>query len=50
MTTYCGKNGRVLIGTHELAETKEFSLDISNDIIQTPAFQQTGKVKKVCGP
>ncbi len=50
MTTYCGKNGRILIGTHPLAETKEFTLDISNDVIMTPAFQQDGKRKIACGP
>ena len=50
MTTYCGKDGKIVIGTVELAESKEWSLDISNDVIQTPAFQQNGKRKLVCGP
>ena len=52
MSTYCGKYGKVVIGsgTHELAEAKEFSLELSNEVIQTPSFQQMGRTKKVCGP
>ena len=50
MSTYCGKLGMVTLGTHVVAEVKDFTLDISNDIIATPAFQQSGKRKIACGP
>ena len=50
MATLCGVNGKLVIGTHEVAECNAWTLDIAQEITTTPKFGDTGLTQKVCGP
>ena len=50
MAATCGKDGKVLIGTHEVLRIRKWSLDVANETIDLAYFQQSGLTKKVCGP
>jgi hypothetical protein len=47
MSTYNGRNAKVLIGTYVVAEFASFDLDLGNDEIDTSAFGSTWKKSDV---
>lgn len=47
MSTYNGRDGKVVIGTWTVAEMASWSLDLSNDEIDTTAFGSTWKKSDV---
>ena len=47
MSTYNGRDGKVVIGTYTVAEMASWSLDLSNDEIDTTAFGSTWKKSDV---
>ena len=47
MSTYNGRNGKVYYGTYLVAEFASWSLDLSNDEIDTSAFGSTWKKSDV---
>ena len=47
MSTYNGRNAKVVIGTYTIAEFASFDLDLSNDEIDTTAFGSTWKKSDV---
>jgi len=47
MSTYNGRNAKVVIGTYTVAEFASFDLDLSNDEIDTSSFGSTWKKSDV---
>jgi len=47
MTTYNGRNAKVTYGTYTIAELASWTLDLSNDEIDTSAFGSTWKKSDV---
>jgi len=50
MAATCGKDGKVLIATHEVLIIRKWALTATNETIDLAYFQASGLTKKVCGP
>jgi len=46
---YCGVVGKIITGTHTLANMVNVTLDINNPTTPTPKFEDTAESKKQCG-